>query len=200
MRTLSTCAAKASCMSTRSMSASARPGAVERLGHRERRAHQELIGRIDADVRPAAERRERLEAERRAFSSLISSTAAAPSVSGARVAGGERAVLGEDRAQLGELLDASCRRARGRRRAPTCRPASSTGTTSSSKRPDGDRRRRALVRAHRELVLRLARDLVAPRHLARPIRPSPRRWCARRSSACCGRISLIGMSCASTPR
>src|SRR5260221_4069560 len=38
----------------------AQPGAFERLRHRERGTHQELVRRVDSDVRPRRDRRQRL--------------------------------------------------------------------------------------------------------------------------------------------
>ena len=106
------------------MSASVMPGALERLGHGERRADEELIGRIDADVRPAAERGERLVAERARL--LLAHEQDGRGAVGERrgVAGGERAVLREDRLSLASfstLVSArtrpsSCNRLAARRR------------------------------------------------------------------------------------
>ena len=61
-----TCAANASCISIRSMSASVEPGALERLGDRERRAHQELPAGIHGGHRPRPDEGQRRVRPRRA--------------------------------------------------------------------------------------------------------------------------------------
>ena len=109
--------ANASLISQRSTFFASQLRLRERVLDRRRRRGGEPLGRLRV-IAPRDELRERPCTPRFFASSAdISTTAAAPSLSDARVAGGDRAVLLERRAQRRQLLDR--RHARAPRRSST---------------------------------------------------------------------------------
>ena len=139
------------------------PRALQRLRHGERGPHQQLVCRIDTGVRPGAERRQRLETERLGLVLAHQQHRRGAVGERAGVARGERAVLREHRPELCQSLH---RRVRAHQAVgvhpATVRRLHRYDLVVEAPRRDG--LGRAVVRAHRELVLRLARDLVAPCH------------------------------------
>ena len=134
-------------------------GAVERAGDGEGGSHQQLVGGVDADVAPRAQGGERGVAERFGFFFAHDQHGRGTVGERARIAGGEGAILGKDRAQLGELVDAGigAHQRVGEDIADRCDLAREAAALNGS----GG----AVVALRGEGILGLAADLIAACHL-----------------------------------
>ena len=153
-------AAKASLISTRSMSPTRPAGALQRLADGRHRAEAEHAGLDRAD--PVGDQpRHRLEALALGQAAIGDDHRRGAAVQAGRVAGRDRAVLAEGRLQLGQALEpwyrAGCAR-RGRSRSAPCGPSPRwrRSRLELARRLGGGE---ALLRAHGPAVLVLAGDL-----------------------------------------